>query len=600
MCGIAGIFAWGGSAADANAKELIAIRDRMSARGPDAAAEWRHLSGRVAFGHRRLSIIDLSDRATQPMSSDDGQLVIVFNGEIYNFAELKSDMEANGHRFRTSSDTEVLLHLYEAEGAAMVRRLRGMFALAIWDERRGGVFLARDPYGIKPLYYANDSGTFRFASQVKALLAGGAVSREPDSAGLVGFHLFGHVPEPFTTFRAISAVPAGATLWVGPSGVGVPEAYANLAAVLANATRPSRPPTDLGEQVRAAVLNSVRAHLVADVEVGAFLSSGIDSGAVVGLMRDAGQTKIKTVTLTYEEFQGSAADEAPLAERVAQMYGAQHTTRLVTRQEFQDDLPLILDAMDQPSIDGVNTWFVSKSSKELGLKVALSGVGGDELFGGYSTFVDVPRWRHLFGPLASVPGMGALSRTILRTFASGLVRRNPKVLGLLDYPRTWAGAYLLRRAVHLPFELEQVLDAETIREGMKRLDPLDRISRSIQPDPGSSMGRVVSLESANYMRSQLLRDTDWAGMAHSLEIRTPLVDFALLKTLAPLVEAFAGGEGKRELGLAPSTPLPPEVINRAKTGFGIPLAAWSDGTQFPRNSLGARQWAHRLLQHAGA
>lgn len=601
MCGIAGLFAYADSAPAPSEAELIAIRDRMAARGPDAASAWRHPEGRVAFGHRRLSIIDLSDRATQPMASDDGRLVIVFNGEIYNYAQLKAELEAQGGRpFRTTSDTEVLLRLYEAEGAAMVERLRGMFALAIWDDRRKGLFLARDPYGIKPLYYATEGGTLRFASQVKALLAGGQVSREPDPAGLVGFHLFGHVPEPFTTWRAISSLPAGSTMWADAAGVGEPRRYANLAQVLADAAV-VRPEADLGVAVREAALDSVRAHLVADVEVGAFLSAGIDSGAVVGLMRDAGQSRIRTVTLAYDEYRGSPRDEAPLAERVAALYGAQHVTRVVTRQEFEADLPLIMKAMDQPSIDGINTWFVSKASREQGLKVALSGVGGDELLGGYSTFRDLPRWRRLFGPLAAAPGLGALSRTLLRAFAPGLVRRRPKMLGLLEYPRSWEGAYLLRRAVRLPFELDQTpLEPALAREGLARLDPLGLLAASMRPDPGADAARVCVLESANYMRSQLLRDTDWAGMAHSLEIRTPLVDFALLKALAPYVPMVGDGSGKQALGAAPSIALPPEVTRRAKTGFGIPVATWASGASTEAPGLGSRQWAQDLLGHATA
>jgi asparagine synthase (glutamine-hydrolysing) len=598
MCGIAGIFAYADTAEAPRRAELLAIRDHMRARGPDGEGEWWDADRRVAFGHRRLSIIDLSDRASQPMQSEDALSVITFNGEIYNFAALKAELEAKGRRFRTTSDTEVLLHLWETEGPAMVARLRGMFALAIWDQRRKGLFLARDPYGIKPLYYADDGKTFRFASQVKALLAGGGVSRDPDSAGLVGFHLFGHVPDPFTMYRAITAVPAGATLWVEKSGAEAPKVYANLAAELAYAPKPDG--RDFQEQVRSAVLDSVRAHLVADVEVGAFLSAGIDSGALVGLMKDAGQAKVRTLTLTYDEFRGAPDDEAPLAERLARVYGTQHSTRAVDRKEFLADLPLILEAMDQPSIDGVNTWFVSKACHELGLKVALSGVGGDELFGGYSTFREVPQWRALLGPFAAIPGLGVLSRSLIRAVAPGLARSNPKVLGVLEYPRTWAGAYFLKRALLLPFELGDVLDPALAAEGCKRLDPFGLLQNTITPDPGNPVGRVIALESGAYMRSQLLRDTDWAGMAHSLEVRTPLVDFTLLKTLAPVLGDIRGQSGKVALAQAPSTPLPQDVIHRTKTGFGIPLAAWLTGQPSSNDHLTSRSWARQILEERAA
>src|SRR6476660_7666483 len=212
MCGIAGIYAYHYAANSVERAELCKIRDHMAARGPDGVGEWFSVDGRVGFGHRRLSIIDLSSAAAQPMASADGKLVVTYNGETFNHRELRAQLEARGRTFRSQSDTEVLLHLYAEKGADMVHDLRGMFAFAIWDAERRSLFLARDPYGIKPLYYADDGWTFRFASQVKALLTGGGVGLDPEPAGQVGFYLFGSVPEPFTTYRAIRALPAGATL----------------------------------------------------------------------------------------------------------------------------------------------------------------------------------------------------------------------------------------------------------------------------------------------------------------------------------------------------------------------------------------------------
>ena len=257
------------------------------------------------------------------MISEDGQFVVVFNGEIYNYPQLRADLEADGARFRTTSDTEVLLHLYARQRAEMVHRLRGMFAFAIWDQAERRIFLARDPYGIKPLYTANDGWTFRFASQVKALLAGGNVSRDPEPAGVVGFHLFGSVPEPFTLYRDIRSLPAGHTQWVDAAGPREPRPFANLAEVLAKAAADPVSAAEIGERVRHGVLDSVRAHLLADVEVGIFLSAGVDSGALLGCMRDAGQRRIRAITLAFEEFRGTPEDEAPLAAQVCERYGAQ-------------------------------------------------------------------------------------------------------------------------------------------------------------------------------------------------------------------------------------------------------------------------------------
>src|SRR5438270_920440 len=289
MCGINGVFAYHPAAGLPGDGEVIATREFMRARGPDGQGSWRSADRRCAFGHRRLSVIDLSERAAQPMTSADGRLCIVFNGEIYNYPELRKGLLASGKLLRTTSDTEVLLHLYREHGPEMVHRLRGMYAFAIRDETRAGLFLARDPYGIKPLYTANDGWTFRFASQVKALIAGGQVSRTPDPAGIVGFALFGSVPEPFTMYRDVRALPAGHTQWIDRYGAHEPRRFENLPAVLADGARQAPNSRQLGEQVRSAVSDSVRAHLVADVEVGVFLSAGIDSGALVGLMRDAGQ-----------------------------------------------------------------------------------------------------------------------------------------------------------------------------------------------------------------------------------------------------------------------------------------------------------------------
>jgi len=573
VCGLNGIFAYHPAANRPDERELLATRDAMSARGPDGFGAWWSADRRCALGHRRLSILDLSQRAAQPMVGEQG-LAVVFNGEIYNYPELRADLEAKGVRCRTSSDTEILLHLYAEAGPEMVHRLRGMFAFAIWDDRRKGLFLARDPYGIKPLYTANDGWTFRFASQVKALLAGGKVSRDPEPAGVVGFHLFGSVPEPFTLYADIGALPAGHFQWVDKFGPSEPRRFANLSSVLLNGARQKLPPDQIALRIRESLLDSVRVHLLADVEVGIFLSAGVDSGALLGVMRDATRNDIRAITLAFDEFRGRPEDEEPIAAQIAGRYGARHVVRRVNEQEFAGDLPVILEAMDQPSIDGVNTWFVAKAAKEAGLKVALSGLGGDELLGGYPSFTDLPRWRSRIRVPAAIPGVGRIARNIMRLVAPDLARKKPKVLGLLEYGSSWAGVYLLRRALFLPSELHRVLDRDIVEAGLHRLKPLRLLSSHLAPDPGTNMGRVCALESMHYLRNQLLRDADWAGMAHGVEIRTPFVDFSLLERVAAATVRLAAGEGKAALGAAPLLPLPDEVVKRRKTGFEVPTGAW--------------------------
>ncbi len=601
MCGVAAIYAYHDAAGAVDRDELRTIRDRMAARGPDGAGEWYSGDGRVGLGHRRLAIIDLSERAAQPMVSADGRYVVSFNGEIYNYRELRAGLEGEGCRFVSDSDTEVLLQLYAFKGEAMLPALRGMFAFALWDTQAQTLLLARDPYGIKPLYYADDGWTVRVASQVKALLASPRVGRGLDPAGAVGFYLLGSVPEPFTAYGGIRAVPAGSHLVWGTAGRSEAVAYFSVAATLREAVSGGRADgkAPLEALTREALLDSVRHHMVADVPVGAFLSSGVDSGALVGLMCEAGGAPVSTTTVAFEAFRGHAEDEAPLAEDVARRYGSDHRTCVVSNADVDEALDAFVDAMDQPSIDGLNTWLVSRAVHRRGIKVAVSGVGGDELFGGYPSFTSIPRWVRLAGPPARVPGLGRLARWLTARASASLGR--PKTAGLLEYAGSFPGADLLRRGLFMPWELEALLDADVVEAGLARLAPLAHIGAAIDPDPGSDFGRVAALEASLYLRNQLLRDADWAGMAHSLEIRTPLVDAWLLRVLAPVLAPAASGSRKALLAASPRPILPAPVRARAKTGFTLPIADWlrrldalDAWRRVPALAAPSCHWARRL------
>ena len=574
MCGLVAFFAYSHVAPEIDRGELRIIRDHMASRGPDGVGEWFSPNGRTGLGHRRLSIIDLSDAGSQPMANEDGSVQVVFNGEIYNYRALTKELEKKGHRFRSQSDSEVLVHLYEERGEAMVEELRGMFAFALWDANNQSMLMARDPYGIKPLYYADDGWTVRAASQVKALVAGGGVSRLPEPAGIAGFYLFGSVPEPFTSYQEVRAVPAGSTLKVDRRGVSAPLRYFSVARVFHDAKRAGADSSsaELKQTAHDAVLDSVRHHLISDVPVSAFLSAGIDSGTVVALACEAGAENLRTITLSFAEYRDTHDDEAPLAEQVAEAYGTDHRTRLLEESEFQTDLPKILSVMDQPSIDGINTYFISKAAAEAGVKVALSGLGGDELFRGYPSFSDLPRWVNRLSIAGRIPGAGRLARNIISSAAPRAV--SPKLAGLLEYGATYRGAYMLKRGLFMPWELKELLGEEAAREGLRRLDPLRMIGSAMEPDPGSAYGRVASLEAALYMRNQLLRDTDWASMAHSIEVRVPLVDAFLLRALAPALVSNPEQTSKSLLGRIPTRPLPAAVTGRRKTGFTVPLNHW--------------------------
>lgn len=562
MCGLAAILAQDG-APPVDAEELLRIRERMIARGPDGAGLWLGAEGRIGLAHRRLAIIDLAESGAQPMASDDGRLVIVFNGEIYNFRELRAELEAQGVQFRSHSDTEVILALYARDGIAMLPRLRGMFALALWDKTGGGLLLARDGFGIKPLYIADDGKTLRAASQVKALLAGGGIATRADPAGHAGFFLWGHVPEPHTLYKGIRALPAGSWLWAGRDGQRRQGRHFDLPGELA-AARPG--PGDLC----AALTDSVRHHLIADVPVGVFLSSGRDSTLLAALAARASDQPLRTLTLGFDEFAGTAKDEVPLAEAVARHYGCRHTTMRITKALFTDLQARILADMDQPSVDGVNTWLVARAARQAGLKVALSGLGGDELFAGYDTFTRLPRMVGALKPLAPLsPSLGRMARMALAPWIGRFA--SPKLAGLLELGTGWGGGYLLSRGLFMPWDLPRLIGPEMAREGWETLSAAPPFATSVLP--ADERLKIQALESAFYMRNQLLRDADWAGMAHSLEIRTPLVDTNLLGALAPLL-AGAQPPGKHDMAACATPPLPEEILARPKTGFFVPMAEW--------------------------
>ena len=583
MCGIVGIYAYRDASTKVDLGELRRMRDYMDRRGPDGSGEWLSEDGRVALGHRRLAIIDLSECGAQPMHTRDRALSITFNGEIYNYRALRAELERKGYEFASHSDTEVLLHLYRDRGPDMLRALRGMYAFGLWDAAERCMLLARDAYGIKPLYYSTHDGSLRFASQVKALLAGGRVPHTPDSAGSVGFHLWGYVPEPFTSCAAISALEAGTSVIVNSSGVqpvrqhfSITRAWADACARSAELSESGALASseEIGELVQGAVRESVQAHMVADVPVSSFLSAGIDSGALAGLMSEQG-TALHAITLAFTEFSGKPDDEAPDAAEVARQYGFIHHVRRVGEAEFQQDLPAILAAMDQPTIDGLNTWFVSKATAELGLKIAVSGLGGDELFGGYPSFQQVPHLARALAFSARARGVGRAARKLLAPAIARLPYVHPKLAGTLEYGGSVLGAYWLKRGLFMPWELPEILPADWVRDGLSRLAPESRLASLLEPCPREPWAQIAALEASTYMRNQLLRDTDWASMAHSLEVRVPLVDHVLLTQLAAaLVLDDHTRSSKQWLAASPRAALPARLQRRKKTGFRTPIDHW--------------------------
>ncbi len=590
MCGIAGGFSFGVNRQPIDATIIGRLNQFQRHRGPDGDGLWSSDDACVVLGHRRLAIIDTGQSGSQPMTDATGRWTITFNGEIYNHHELRSELELLGCVFATRSDTEVLINAIAQWGEAGLSRLRGMYAFALWDNKERELWLARDPYGIKPLYVGESKDTVWFASQARALANCAPLDTNRDVAALTGFYLWGHIPEPFSWWAGIRMFPAGHVQRIKTDrSATAPRLFDSVAESFAQ---------DAGalktSELRQLLVETVRHHMVADVPVGVFLSSGIDSNVIASLATEI-TPHLCTVTLAFDEYAGTEHDEAPLAEAAAKLLESDHVTTRIGRDEFIDTLDEFIQAMDQPTIDGLNTYFVSRCAAAQGLKVALSGLGGDELFGGYPSFSQIPR---LLGWGRKARSFRRVGRGIERMLCLlGPTFIPPKMAGLLSHSADIASAYLLRRALYLEGELELLLDESVLNEGLNRLSSRHSLMLTVSAK-SSAHSQIAALESCWYMRNQLLRDTDWSSMAHGLEVRVPFVDFALLQRLAPAI-ASALPPTKQDLAACANRILP-LIRSRPKTGFTTPVRKWID-TSRAAPQRGLRGWAsevHRLSRRA--
>ncbi len=559
MCGICGIASREGAP---DAERLAAMSAALVHRGPDSGGE--HFDGPVALGARRLSIIDLAG-GDQPIENEDGSCVVVQNGEIYNYPELRRELEREGHRFRTNCDTEVHLHLYEQHGPAYARRLRGMFAVAVWDSQRRRLVLARDRYGIKPLYYRDSGGRLEFASELRALPRG-----EIDVDALEAFLTFNSIPAPYSIFRDTRKLPAGHVLvWEERGGPSV-ERYARPGPVAAEDMRDGDE-AELVEELRARLRDSVRAHLLSDVPVGVLLSGGVDSAVLAALAAQETTEAVHTFTIGFAE---KSFDERADARRVAERYGTNHHELLV----HPDPLvlvPALADVFDEPFADSsaLPTYLVSQLAAEH-VKVALSGEGGDELFGGYYTYAaDLLADR--VAPLAR------LARPLVERLPSSSAKAS------FDYK-----AKRFVRAAHLPplerhHGWKEIFSPDLRAEltgGGASFDPVDVYrARYAQTEGADPLARLQDVDFGIYLVDDLLVKTDRASMAHSLEARVPFLDSVVTNfafTL-PAKHKVRGLSKKVLLRKAAEPLLPREVVHGRKRGFSIPAAAWLRGELEP-------------------
>src|SRR6266498_2022584 len=566
MCGICGIATTRGAVDPAR---VAAMSSTLVHRGPDS--DGAYVEGPVGLAARRLAIIDLVT-GDQPLANEDGRITAVQNGEIYNYRELRLELERAGHRFSTSGDTEVLAHLYEERGERSAERLRGMFAIALWDSEQGRLLLARDRYGIKPLYYREAEGELAFASELRALPRG-----EIDLDALEAFLAFNSVPAPLTIFREVRKLPPGHVL-VWHDGRSELRRYARPAPAALEELRDDDE-AELIEELRARLRDSVRAHLVSDVPVGVLLSGGIDSATLAALAAEESAEPLRTFSIGFEE---RSFDELGDARLVAERYGTNHR-ELVLRPDAARLLPALAEAFDEPFADSsaLPTYLVSQLAAE-DVKVALSGEGGDELFGGYYTYA-ADLFAQRFGGLASAVGP--------------LVERLPTSTRRASFDYR---AKRFVRAAHLPplerhHGWKEIFSPDARAEVTGRrsaFDPVDLLrTRFAETEGAPLLARLQDVDLGTYLVDDLLVKTDRASMAHSLEARVPFLDsvvtgFALA---LPTRHKVRGLAKKRLLRKAAEPLLPARIVHGRKRGFSIPAAAWLAGElePFARDTLSA-------------
>jgi asparagine synthase (glutamine-hydrolysing) len=562
MCGIAGIMS---SDSGAHRDAVVRMLAVMGHRGPDGSGLWTSPSGLCVLGHRRLAILDLSESAHQPMVDREERFVLSYNGECYNFPELRAELERRGTCFHSSGDTEVVLQSLARDGTAALERFNAMFALALWDEREKRLLLARDRFGQKPLYWTAFRDGILFASEVRALLASGLVERRVSRAGVRSFLCYGAVQGPDTIVAGVQLLPRAATL---SSRVG----QAPRQAAYWEPAREQRPVE--ARDLRDAFVAAVKRHLVSDVPIGMFLSGGVDSSVVVASACNQTAGAVKSLSVVFPD--QPEQSEAEHARRIAQRSNADHTEIPVTGRDMLSMLDQALDRLDQPTIDSVNTYIVSQAARQAGLTVALSGLGGDELFGGYRSFYEVPRYLKARRALAPVR---ALARFFLKRSTSA-THRWSKLAELLDAPARVVPVYLLLRKLfpaRLLHELAPAIVGEGWLSGLdaEREAALETLAKD-RPTPDA----VAHLELEAYLGHTLLRDTDVMGMACSLEIRSPFLDaeFAAL-TLAQPSEIRLPRRKIRKWRLIEAFQewLPEENWRRGKQGFVLPFEAWLRG-----------------------
>jgi asparagine synthase (glutamine-hydrolysing) len=547
MCGIAGII---GLHLDRDRSESScqAMLRALHHRGPDASGIYHDPAGQAHLVHARLSILDLLPRSNQPLHRGD-HTSIVFNGEIYNHQIVRQRLESQGVLFQTESDTEVILALYEKDGLAGFQELRGMYAFAIWDHRKKTCILARDPFGIKPLYYAQHSGGLLFASEIKALLSSGLIQAKLCPEGVAAYLRWGSVDQNISLLQGVQSVPPGCCLQFRENQL--------QQTVFQTIPREPRLPDQNIIDFRTAFLDSVSAHLVSDVPVGLFLSGGLDSSSLLAACQILGKSDTPLFTLS---FPGTSTDESPITQRVASFFNKNLLTETPDPLELSVLFSDFLASQDLPSIDGFNTYCISRAAARQGMKVILSGLGGDELLGSYPSFERIPRWTSFAKVFSRIPGNASLNG--LLTHVSG--NKGARLAEFLSGSPNPFRAYLACRSLFTNQEIQSIL------QGLE-LSPAS--VRTAESEMTTSPYHISHCEASAYMKNQLLRDADACSMKHGLELRVPFVDMPLWRSCAGLPAHLRYEKGKKILQRA-LPEMPSWLFTLPKKGFSLPYARW--------------------------
>lgn len=586
MCGFVASF--GFNFKENNFKKAL---KHLSRRGPDSEGKWSE--NKVFLGSRRLAIIDLKKRANQPMHSLCSRYVLVFNGVIYNFLELRDYLLAKGIKLRTYSDTEVILELFALESENMLPKLKGMFAFVIWDRVKKKAFAARDPYGIKPLYIGTCKYGLIIASQVKTLLSTNLISKEYDIDSKSLFRILGFVIEPDTWFKNIKSLNAGNYIWIEKGAIISDIKWHNINKYWDNISLSNKKYSKekVYKEVKKSVVESVKRHLVSDVPLGLFLSSGIDSAVLAGLIVENGHKSITGITVSFNDFENTENNEVEGAKVIAKHFGIKHYVYNVSKRDFINDLPNILLAMDQPSIDGINTWYASKAASKLGLKVVFSGVGGDEIFFGYKLFKQIPILIKFISIISKIPGVVKLINVFLILIS--YLKNNAKWRFILIWAKTVNGAWLLKRSILTSRNSFFLKKNNTNLENLNNNFFYKKIFSVLSKKPNNNIRlKLAQMESVIYLRNQLLRDSDWASMYHGIELRTPFVDVTLLNNLKNIFCYFPFFNSKAPLiNCLTKKDLPKSITIKKKIGFETPIKQWIRQLNKKRfKSLGWNDW----------